>query len=382
MISKVRFKNFKCLHDVAVDLQPFTLIVGGNSSGKSSILQGMHDLLQVVSARPRGPTSGGKPAAVFAGSHFPARLGRQNSDGYFEIECFGIPFEAYGIRAYLAVDAKFRFLAWRGTDDHRRDIGYANLKQGSPKRMEEEDFFGPLIGAGAGSVVYLRIDAKTAAEPHYSDEEEARVEFDGYGLPSVLQRLQLQRDGRFEAIEAAVTRVVPSVRRLRAVPHKVRRPERMRVSVDGSENWVEQVRERTGTRIEAEVVGGGWIPADLLSEGTVLTLTLLTVLSDRAPKTMLLDDLDQALHPAAQGRLVAELRSILALNPTVQVVATSHSPFLVDHAAIDEVRVVRLDELGGTQCKALSDHPKWTKRSGFMKPGEFWSGVGEEWIGG
>jgi energy-coupling factor transporter ATP-binding protein EcfA2 len=376
MIERVRFENFKSLADTTVALQPFTLIVGGNGSGKSSILQGLHDVLQVVSAGPR-QINVSKPASVFAGRHHPARIGRPNPNNYFEIECFGAIFGSFGLRANMVADSNSRFLLWRESATGRQEIAYPGTEG-----KEESTFFAPLVQAGLGSVVYLRIDAKTAAEPHYSEDEEARVEFDGYGLPSVLQRLQLLRDGRFEAIETALARVVPSVKRLRAVPHKVRRPERMRIDVDGSENWVDQVRERTGTRLEAEVTGGGWIPADLLSEGTVLTLTLLTVLHDKVPRTLLLDDLDQALHPSAQGRLMAELRSVLANHPQVQVVATSHSPFAVDHAAIEEVRVVRLGSDGASSCRALGDHPKWAKRSGFMKPGEFWTGVGEDWVGG
>src|SRR5436305_2392711 len=44
MISKVSIRNFKCLRDVQIDLERFTVFVGPNASGKSSILQGM-DLL-------------------------------------------------------------------------------------------------------------------------------------------------------------------------------------------------------------------------------------------------------------------------------------------------------------------------------------------------
>jgi predicted ATP-dependent endonuclease of OLD family len=152
--------------------------------------------------------------------------------------------------------------------------------------------------------------------------------------------------------------------------------------MEGHENAVDQVRERTGARVEADIAGIGWIAADLLSEGTILALTLLTVLADQAPQLVLLDDLDQALHPAAQGRMLTELRGVMAVRPTIQLVATTHSPFLVDYAAVEEVRVLRLDPELGTVCRPLSAHPKWAKRSGFMKPGEFWSGVGEDWVGG
>ena len=42
MISKVSIRNFKCLRDVQIDLERFTVFVGPNASGKSSILQGLN----------------------------------------------------------------------------------------------------------------------------------------------------------------------------------------------------------------------------------------------------------------------------------------------------------------------------------------------------
>ena len=44
MISRVSIRNFKCLRDVQIDLERFTVFVGPNASGKSSILQAV-DLL-------------------------------------------------------------------------------------------------------------------------------------------------------------------------------------------------------------------------------------------------------------------------------------------------------------------------------------------------
>ena len=41
MITKVSIRNFKCLRDVQIGLERFTVFVGPNASGKSSILQGL-----------------------------------------------------------------------------------------------------------------------------------------------------------------------------------------------------------------------------------------------------------------------------------------------------------------------------------------------------
>ena len=44
MINKLSIRNFKCLRNVEVDLQRFTVFVGPNGSGKSSLLQALEVL--------------------------------------------------------------------------------------------------------------------------------------------------------------------------------------------------------------------------------------------------------------------------------------------------------------------------------------------------
>ena len=42
MLKAVRLQNFKCLRDTGeMELCPLTLLIGTNSSGKSSVLQGL-----------------------------------------------------------------------------------------------------------------------------------------------------------------------------------------------------------------------------------------------------------------------------------------------------------------------------------------------------
>ena len=42
VITKLRLRKFKKVDDVKLDLQSLNVIVGGNNSGKSSVLQGIH----------------------------------------------------------------------------------------------------------------------------------------------------------------------------------------------------------------------------------------------------------------------------------------------------------------------------------------------------
>lgn len=44
MITHLHIQNFKCLRDVQVDLVPFTILIGPNDSGKSSLLDAVQAL--------------------------------------------------------------------------------------------------------------------------------------------------------------------------------------------------------------------------------------------------------------------------------------------------------------------------------------------------
>lgn len=95
---------------------------------------------------------------------------------------------------------------------------------------------------------------------------------------------------------------------------------------------------------------------------------------------MLLDDLDRALHPVAQKNLVLLLRRLLEKHPRLQIVATTHSPYLLDDVEPEEVRMTCLDEKGSTVCGPLQDHPSFEKWKNEMAPGELWSLFGEKWL--
>src|SRR5262245_52834625 len=73
MISNVAIKHFKCLRNVEIELERFTVFVGPNASGKSSILQALdllcrafrtdvgsveNELSQAISRDSNGPGSG------------------------------------------------------------------------------------------------------------------------------------------------------------------------------------------------------------------------------------------------------------------------------------------------------------------------------------
>ena len=64
----------------------------------------------------------------------------------------------------------------------------------------------------------------------------------------------------------------------------------------------------------------------------------------------------------------------------LQIIATAHSPCLLDQLQPEQIRLMTLDEDGYAVCGKLTDHPQFEKWKEEMAPGELWSLFGEKWL--
>jgi predicted ATPase len=125
---------------------------------------------------------------------------------------------------------------------------------------------------------------------------------------------------------------------------------------------------------------GDNLQAAEISEGTILVLGMLAILhADPRPSVLLIDDMDRGLHPRAQQEWVQLLRRLLEKHADLQILATTHSPYLLDNMCFEEVRMTLLHE-GQTLCASLTAHEKYEKWKDEMAPGEMWSLFGEQWL--
>jgi predicted ATPase len=162
----------------------------------------------------------------------------------------------------------------------------------------------------------------------------------------------------------------------------VSRIETETVKIDNDSLTRRLKKEYIGEEIVFDFQGAADIPAHLASEGTILALGLLAVLLATAPpKLVLVDNIDHNLHPNVQRKLIPLLRTVLEENPDLQIIATTHSPYVVDEFDPTEVRITLANEDGVTQCARLENHPDFERWKDEMWPGEFWCVVGEQWVG-
>jgi predicted ATP-binding protein involved in virulence len=83
-------------------------------------------------------------------------------------------------------------------------------------------------------------------------------------------------------------------------------------------------------------------------------LTGTPSLGGRRPGVLLLDEVDAHLHPYWQRRLLPAMREAL---PDVQIVATSHSPFVISSCPGSRVHVLELDADGQARSRPPADAP-------------------------
>ena len=229
--------------------------------------------------------------------------------------------------------------------------------------------------------MFLRLNAAVLAKPSYSQEDPPRVEYTGEGLASVLAYMALNDPQGFADLVAVARTLIPRLRRIRFRKAIVYRTESELVRFGQDTVNRRNRRPYQGELILFDFEHAENISARTASEGTMLILGMLTVLlGPTRPRILLLDDLEHSLHPLAQKQLVEVIGQILQKFPDLQILATAHSPYLLNYLRLNRFRIMATGPDGSSRCGRLSDHPKFATWKEEMAPGEMWSLFGEKWL--
>lgn len=305
MIESVQFKNFKALRNTTLPLDRFTLLVGPNASGKSTALQGIKAAVE--------PKTLGFKQVISAG------LGQEAIAEV--VVAFRAPYDWVKLRA-----------EWRC--DRSPSKEYIS---DSPGRNPDNKLVENLRRIGIYS-----LDAQLIAAPSQL-RKGVELSHNGAGLVVVLDQLRDDHPERFEAINEAINQWMPEFDRiLFETPGEGQRAFLLRTSR-----------------------GKHSIPATSLSQGTLLALAMLTLsyLPD-PPFIICLEEPDRGIHP----RLLRDVQDALYRlsypenydedREPVQVIATTHSPYLLDLYRDYPEHVVIADKTEqGVRFERLTDQP-------------------------
>lgn len=333
MITRLKISNFKSLRELEVEFGRLTVIVGANGCGKSSVLQAILGVRELVEGRRE--------------SLWNARSKQPGLEDLEACVTFDVSLGEEGFGATM-----------RAADN-------------PPPKVEiwpqNASWYNTQVLKWAEHVEFYRFDKTIMEAPAYSTAPNPVLGRHGEYLPAVLDALQGEHRESFVAIETALCEFIDGLERVRL--RRVRVPPMPSMQI--------------GHQVLFDFKHARGITADQSSEGTVLLLGLLTVIGTEPgpPTTIMLDDLDRGLHPKAQKQLIDYLRKLLDQRPDLQIIATTHSPYLVEHLKYEEVLAMTLSpEDGRSLIAPLAEHPDAERWQDEMSAGEFWSSVGEEWV--
>ncbi len=278
MIKGIGFKNYKVLRDTKLPLGFFTLLIGPNGSGKSTAISALGKAANLI---PR------EPSRVIASADAP-----EGQNVTITVQ-WGEPYDGAGVTA-----------RWTHTGPVAHEISSPRSSSPHPQILLSE-----LARAQVYSFDPGQLAQAVTPQPNMTLGET------GQGLAGVLDRLRDQHPERFDALNAELARWLPEF-------------ERVLFDTVGPGQKAIFLRTR---------VGGHRIPAWDLSQGTLLALGILTLayLPD-PPPIVGFEEPDRGLHP----RLLRDVRDALyrlaypkdagESRSPVQVIATTHSPYMVD----------------------------------------------------
>ncbi|MEH2130997.1 MAG: AAA family ATPase [Nostoc sp.] len=370
MLEKVILHNFKSHKHTELSFDSSRLhgLVGKNSAGKTTILQALHNLSRLAASQFK---------SIFQYERSPQFI---TTIGEKDISVTASGFWGYTNRQNWQASYSWKQEnndSWYPTASWNID-GKPGDSEGWPSSLSESPY---PIPQSLKYAVYLKLVASNLAKAAYSEEITPRVEFDGSGLAPTLDFLRNEAPDKFRLIEEKLSRIVPNVRKIGIKRSKVPVIRKRLIEVDGKSISYEESQEMIGQEVILDMNTGERIPAHAISEGTMLTLGLLTVLMNpNQPNLVFLDDVEQGLHPKAQRELMTVFKEIIQSNTNLQIIFSTHSPYIIDELVPSQVHILNNSNSGFTISKRLDEHPdvEWAKQT--LTTGEFWDAEGEDWV--
>jgi len=338
-LRQVTIRNFKAIEETSLDLADFNVIVGANGSGKSSVLQALHWMLQSATHRQVRPRKdGGETISERDALYMPTRQYRNAGHGQEYGNKVGWP----QLDLEMAADC--------GGDEHLEAKTW--LKSGRNEGIK--------VGLPAENELIQKIRAEKREISAYipglagiSLEEEKRA-------PVIVRRQAAAGDANtvlrniLHLMQQREGGEIDDLKRLQSFVSRVMGDLTLKVEFD----------ENTHTHIVAEFQTAEmqqadpkrFKPLELAGIGFLQVIQIFAYLIYFRPVLLLVDEPDAHLHPSTQEKLINVLAEA-AREFDTQVILTTHSPSVV-RALPADARVIwmrdgKVDPKGDTTGRQM-----------------------------
>ena len=384
MIEKIRIEDYKALRDVTIELTPLHLLIGPNDSGKTSILEAIDALCRSVdcplSEAFAGPWKGQQlvrsgaqvPVVTItadvadAGGRFHYVLATRfqapspgraavTEDEMFSAE--QVPVHLVHRHVEYSTVYGFRARVWQLVDAQERAVDR--------------------IYQGLAGVHYYRWEPRVLALPTAPDASRRfRMDPSGFGLALCLDDILGYDRDLFIKLETRFRQIFPAVKSIKLLPEAA-----YRAPVDYARP-IPMLRESDGKGIYFQFAdNGALVPAAQVSDGVLLVLAYLTILNlPEPPRVILIEEPENGIHPKRLEEVLRILRELVQEQRRTQVVLTTHSPYVVDLFAPEEVTLCEKEANGEVSVHRLSSSKTVREQLKLFSLGEIWTSEGDEKI--
>ena len=353
MITSMHIENFKCFKDFDIELGPFNVLIGPNDSGKTAFLQA----LSLVGAI--GPRVGKTVDAESLGRQTGVTLGKEaiwRNDGQRRVSIKVIsagdrstPRLGYVLTILADGCRDFQSYIGRSVQDH---LPHLEARQWAEKTV--------------GEVAYYRLDPKALRRPSLLS---ATMVPTGEGLPTFLDDISrwhrpsfAELESRFRQRFSHYSKIIIDKTEVMASAEPVH-PKSARIERTPKDAFL----------LRFETVHGEVLGADAVSDGVMMSLAFTAFgCTPDPPAVLLIEEPENGVHPASLEVIVKTLKT-LSEERSVQVVLTTHSPYLLDEVEIGEVRVFTKDDEGAVHAGRLAEFGNVDGMKKQFMTGEIWS---------
>lgn len=376
MIKRLYVDHFKALNSFQISLEQFTVIVGNNMSGKSTILQA----LDFISSLTKEDFSVILERRGWKVSDIKSQLEKSQTISFScEMElpvgsksvslCWKIHILAYIQKNTLKLDYE-EVSVFNGT--HKIPLLYYESKS-------DNNFIQDGIGGNKMVLPKLQMNSSLLKV----------MDFSGYPILQALKEFWQNSDS-FELLS----------------------PEKMRLSSRGDVNTIGSAGEKLPSFIKSmnqiqknqfsdkikEILGGrivqvdaktkgkpGWtqlvveekydtrsltIESRNMSDGTLRLLAFLAICEMDKKGVMLLDEIENGINLDYAEKIIHILNDNCK-NKSSQMAITTHSPIFLDYVEKSHIRYMYRDpETGFCRCSALTDNIELNEKMNYLYPGE------------
>ncbi|WP_417206739.1 AAA family ATPase [Antarctobacter sp.] len=338
-LKAITVDNFKAIKSAKVELADVTILVGQNSSGKSSFLQALHWACRCV-ADVKIQNNQARSVAVQSLDYFPtldAKVVGHNQ----ELR------EGRGDQGDISVFVTLDFI-----DDDQEDSGTIPIKRGRNDAIQIDLRQKKKLPQNLYTLLSNRIKPFTAYIPGLagipSDEEKKsrqpvfRSAASGDAnsvLRNILLLIKDTSEDDLKLLEKWVSKVLG--------------PTELDVTFEEGDHFSIQALINTENMDAA-----CWSPLELAGTGVLQVIQIFSYLILFRPSALLIDEPDAHLHPDRQEKLIRAIEEA-SVDFSTQVILTTHSPHVI-RTASSKVKMAWLADGGvATDDKVIREKMGW-----------------------